>query len=95
MRFLRPPGLQWARAAAAKRSFVMAGGEAAEGTARNSGLSDQPSPEEPSPTGPRTSGDGQRSVSVDLLLDAFLLETGKERLDDSIVPAVPLSAHAP
>lgn len=36
----------------------------------------------------------QRPRLVDLLLDAFLLQATGERLDDRIVPAVGLAAHA-
>src|SRR6185295_10464199 len=37
---------------------------------------------------------GELSVLVDLLLDAFLLQTAEEGLRDGIVPAVAFPAHA-
>ena len=38
-------------------------------------------------------GNGELSVLVDLLLDAFLLQTAEEGLGDGVVPAIALPAH--
>ena len=39
-------------------------------------------------------GQRERSVLVDLFLDAFLLQAAEEGLGDGVVPAVALAAHA-